>query len=664
MKKEKIQERIEKLRQTINHHRYLYHVLDKQEISDSALDSLKKELFDLEEKYPEFITPDSPTQRIGGEPLDKFEKVTHIEPMLSLNDAFTEEDVRDWIKRISKLIDEKEESEIDFFCELKIDGLAFELVYENGLLKTGSTRGDGRIGENVTENLKTIESIPLRLRESTDSRIIARGEIYVSKTEFQKINQNQKKLGLPLYANPRNVAAGSIRQLDSKITASRKLNIFAYDISGVNVKTHQEKHQRLKELGFRTCPFSRKCSNIEGVFKFYKKIIKERESLNYEIDGIVINVNNNELFNKLGVVGKAPRGAIAYKFPSKQTTTVIKDILIQVGRTGVLTPVAELKPVNLAGVKISRATLHNYDEIKRIGVKIGDTVIIERAGDVIPAVVKVLPELRTGKEREFKFPLKCPSCKTEVKKEKKGATIFRCLNQNCFSRKREYFSHFVSKKAFDFSGLGENIIDKFIKNNLISDAADLFLLKKEDIISLDGFAEKLAENIIFTIHNNKSINFSKFIFSLGIPNVGEETAHLLAEKFRDIEFLKKATIEELLAIKDIGEITAENIFNWFRQKENLLFLQKLKKVGVIIEEPKTKQKENLKGFTFVFTGTLPSLSREKAKEMIKSQGGRISESISSKTSFVVGGVNPGAKLEKAKSLKVKIINEDELLKML
>jgi DNA ligase (NAD+) len=666
MSKKEAQKRIEKLKELINYHRYLYHVLDKQEISPEALDSLKKELFDLEQKYPEFITPDSPTQRVGGKPLEKFEKVRHPTPMLSFNDAFSEKDIEDWLERISKLLKKEEREKIDFYCEPKIDGLAIELIYENNILKVGSTRGDGLIGEDITQNLKTIEAIPLKLREIKEKlpkTIVVRGEVFISKKEFERVNKEQKKKGLPTYANPRNLAAGSVRQLDPKITASRNLDSFCYDlISDLGQKTHQKEHEILKELGFKTNPYNKYCQNLKEIFEFHKEIQKKREELPYEIDGIVVTINDNKIFEKLGVVGKAPRGAIAFKFPLKQATTIVEDIKVQVGRTGALTPVAYLKPVKVGGVTISRATLHNEDEIKRLGVKIGDTVIVGRAGDVIPDIIKVLPELRTDKEREFKMPKKCPACGQKVLKSK-GEVVLRCQNPDCFARKREYFYHFIQKGAFDIVGLGAKIVDRLIEEGLVEDPADLFLLKEGDLIPLERFAEKSAKNLIEAIQSKKEITLAKFIFALGIRGVGEETAQDLANHFGSLEKLKKATKEELQEILDIGPVVAGSIFNWFREKKNLEFLKKLKKVGIEIESLKPKVKR-LKGKTFVLTGTLETLTREEAKEKIRELGGKVSSSVSKKTDYLVLGKEPGSKYEKAKKLGIKIIDEKQFLKIL
>lgn len=655
--------RIEKLKKVINHHRYLYHVLDRQEISEAALDSLKKELFDLEQRFPEFITSDSPTQRIGGKPLEKFEKIRHPQAMFSFNDAFSEDDMKDWLERISKLLTVEEKSEIDFFCELKIDGLAIELIYGQGIFKTGSTRGDGIIGEDVTQNLKTIEAIPLKLE--APSRLVVRGEAFIPKKEFEKINQEQVKKRLALYANPRNVAAGSIRQLDPKVTASRRLDSFAYDLTtDLGQKTHQEKHQILKALGFKTNPYNKYCKNLKEVFEFHKVSQKLREKLSYEIDGIVVIINSNKIFEKLGVVGKTPRGAIAYKFPLKQATTIIKDIIIQVGRTGALTPVAILKPAKVGGVTISRATLHNEEEIKRIGVKIGDTVIVGRAGDVIPDIVKVLPGLRTGKEKVFRMPKKCPSCLAKLSKPE-GEVVWRCQNPKCSAQLREYFRHFISKGAFDISGLGPKIVDRMIDERLISDPADLFALEKGDLLPLERFAEKSVKNLIEAIQSRKKIQLSKFIYALGIRNVGEETSRDLADNFGSLEKLKKANLGELQKVMDIGPVVAKNIHNWFSQKKNLEFLEKLKKTGVEIIEEKKVRHQPLKGRTFVLTGVLETMTREEAKEKIRFLGGEISESVSKRTDFVVAGKEPGLKkLSKAKELSIRIIKEKEFLNLL
>ena len=671
MTKKEAKKRIEKLKETIRYHRYLYHVLDKQEISEAALDSLKKELFDLEQKFPEFITPDSPTQRVGGKPLKRFKKIRHRQPMLSFNDAFSESDMKDWIERLSRILTKEELSYLNFFCELKFDGLAIELVYKDNILEVGATRGDGKIGEDITQNIKTIESIPLKINSSKKqggeirSPIVVRGEAFIPKDEFKKLNAERKKNGLPEYANPRNVAAGSLRQLNPKITASRHLDFFAYDIVfGLNEETHQQKHQALRDLGFKVDKHSRFCRNLEEVFSFHNYCQKIREKLPYEVDGIVVIVNNNSIFEKLGAVGKSPRGAIAYKFPLKQSETIVENIRIQVGRTGALTPVAFLRPVSVGGTLISRATLHNKDEIRRLGLKIGDTVIVGRAGDVIPRIIKVLPEMRTGREKEFEMPKYCPVCGTKIKKEA-GGVIYYCPNKNCPARQQRNINHFVSRGAFNIGGLGPKIISQLIKNGLIVDPADIFSLKKGDLLPLERFAEKSANNLIKEIESKKEVGLSKFIYSLGIRNVGEETADCLAKRFGSLSRLKKASLEELEKINDIGPVVGRSVFNWFRQEKNLALLEKFKRNGLIIKMARDNNRlsQGLSGKIFVFTGSLKKMARGEAKEIVKSLGGKANNSLSKKTDYLVVGKDPGSKLKKAEKLGVKTITEEEFLKM-
>lgn len=696
MNKEEAKKRIEKLRKEIDHYRYLYHVLDKEEISAEALDSLKKELFDLEQQYPDLITPDSPTQRVGGKPLKEFKKVKHPTPMLSFNDCFSREDMIAWEKRFMDFLGNKvHQSEKFYYCELKFDGLAMEFHYEDGIFVCGATRGDGYIGEDVTQNIKTIEAIPLRLfdkeevienlkKEGLDhivkkieknfpKKIVARGEVIMHKKELERLNQEQIKKGLKPFANPRNAAAGSVRQLDPKITASRKLDSYAYSlVTDFGQKTHEEEHIILKALGFKINPYSKPAKNLEEVFEFHDYWAKHRDKLPYEIDGVVVILNNEEDFNRAGYVGKAPRAAIAYKFALKQATTIVEDIIVQVGRTGVLTPVAILKPVNVGGVTISRSTLHNFEEIKRLGLKIGDTVIVGRAGDVIPQIIQVLPDLRTGKEKEFQIPKRCPMCNSPIIKEE-GGIIYRCSNKKCFAITRRSLYHFVSKGAFDMVGVGPKIIDRLLEENLIRDAADLFELEEGDLMVLERFGEKSAKNIIEAIQSHKKINLARFIYALGILHVGEETADVLAtyllkikniKKPRDLlEAMKKVSQKDLESIEDIGPKVAESIKSWFEEKNNQKLLEKLDKVGIEIEKPETVSLK-LKGKTFVLTGTLSTMTREEAKERIKRLGGKVSSSVSNQTDFVVAGAEPGSKYDKAKELGVKIIDEKEFLEMI
>lgn len=680
MNKARVKERIAQLKKIIDYHRYQYHVLDKQEISDAALDSLKKELFDWETEYPDLITVDSPTQRVGGVALPEFQKVRHETPMLSLNDAFSETDLREWFTRLEKYL--KRSVQPRFYCELKIDGLAIELMYENGVLAQGSTRGDGIIGEDITENLKTIEAIPLLLKSSArypvPSRLVVRGEVFLTKQELARINKELQAAGKPLYMNPRNLAAGSLRQLDPKVTASRKLDSFQYDIVlpadlPASAHLHSEEHDLLRQWGFKTNPHNTKCASLEEVIALRKKWNAEREALPYEIDGLVVLVDQNRDFEAGGVVGKTPRAAIAYKFSPKEAITIVEDIVVQVGRTGVLTPVARVKPVIVSGVTITHATLHNYDEIQRLDIKIGDTVVVSRAGDVIPHITRVLCEARTGKEKTFYMPRHCPVDGSPVIKEK---VIHRCENKKCGAVVRRSLYHFVSRGAFNLEGLGPKIIDRFLDEGLIRDAADLFSLEKGDIAVLSQFGEKSADNIVREIEEKKIISCARFIYALGIVHVGEETAALLAERISNSEFLiskpvditkifQSMGLEDLQSIHDIGPIVAQSIYDWFREPRHTQFLERLTQAGVRIQsqESKIKNQEKLKGVTFVITGTLSSLSRAEAKEKIRALGGGVHESVSRKTSFVVAGETPGSKYEQAKKQGVKILTENEFLKM-
>ena len=656
MNEKNTQKRIEKLKELINHHRYLYHVLDNPEISDSAIDSLKKELFDLEQDYPQFVTPDSPTQRIGGKPLDYFEKVKRENIMYSFNDAFSREDMDNWEKRNKKLLS----ADFDYYCEPKLDGLAIELTYEDGILILGSTRGDGLIGENVTQNIKTIESIPLKLKGNYPQQLIVRGEAIINKEEFERINKDRD---VP-YANTRNLAAGSIRQLDPSVTAQRKLDADIYSIvNDLGQKTHQEEHRLLESFGFKTNnKYNKLCKNMDEVFEFYSYWQDHRENLPYEIDGLVVSINDNNIFRQLGIVGKAPRGAIALKFPLKEATTIVEDIKIQVGRTGAMTPVAILKPVNINGATITRATLHNEKEIERLGLKIGDTVVVGRAGDVIPEVSKVFPELRTGKEKTFKMINKCPSCGSDlVKKEEE--VVWRCPNTRCFKRKIGWFKHFVSRSAFNMEGIGPKVLEKFIEEGLVSIPSDLFDLKEGDILPLERFAQKSAQKIVENIQKRKEIPFSRFIYSLGIRNVGQKTSKDLAKRFKTIKEIKDASKEELESISDIGPTVSESIVDWFSDRENNLFLNELEKKGIIYFNEKQKSNK-LSGKKFVITGTMKSLSRELAKEKIMLLGGEVSTSVSKNIDYLVTGENPGSKYQKAEEFGVKIINEQDFLEMI
>ncbi len=670
--------RIEKLKKEINKYRYSYHVLDKSIISDSALDSLKNELFKLESQFPQFISPDSPTQRIGGKPLPAFKKVTHESRMMSLNDAFSEQDMHDWAERLQNYFNtEKIPVNLDrqeFYCDLKMDGLAVELIYENGVLVQGSTRGDGFTGEDITSNIKTIDAIPLTLEAGSGfpKKITVRGEAFLNKKEFDKINREQAKKGLKPYANPRNVAAGSIRQLDPKVTASRQMDFYAYDILGGDLKSKSAEYDFLKKIGFKVNPHGIVAKGMKEVFEFQKIWTTKREKLSYEIDGVVISVNDNKIYERAGFVGKTPRAGIAYKFSPKETTTKVLEIKVQVGRTGTLTPVAVMEPVEVGGVKITHATLHNEDEIQRLGLKIGDTVIVSRAGDVIPQITEVLKNLRTGKEKSFSMPTKCPVDGSPVKKE--GA-ILRCSNPVCGAVHKEQLYHFVSRRAFDLRGLGPKILDRFLDEGLIIDAGDIFSLEEGDILALPRFGKKSAENILREIKSKKNISLPRFIYALGILHVGEETADLLAGIFdyknkkeitpkQFLEFYSKFTAEKLQELPDVGPSVSQSIYDWFREKRNLKLIDKFEEVGLKITiDKKSSNSGRLKDLTFVLTGSLSTMSRDEAKAKIKEYGGDVTESVSKNTSYVVAGDEPGSKFQKARELGVKVLNEKDFINL-
>ena len=677
MIKAQVKKRIEKLKKLINHQRYLYNVLDRQEISDEAHDSLKHELAGLEARFPDLVTPDSPTQRVGGVALEKFSKVEHPTPMLSIEDVFEIKELEDWKIYLGKLSGAEK---FEYFCELKIDGFAVALRYRNGILDSAATRGNGQVGEDVTQNIKTIESVPLRLEirgevsknlRNTVEKLISsgeieiRGEVYMEKKAFEAFNRERVRKGEEPYANPRNLAAGSIRQLDSNLASSRPLKFIGYGVlTEFGQKTHSEEHEMLSALGFKTDRSATICKSLQEIGDYWKRIGKKRDSLPFLVDGVVVSVNNNATFQELGVAGKSPRGIRALKFSGKQTTTKILNIQLQIGRTGAVTPVAILESVQVGGVTISRATLHNKDEIERLDVRIGDTVIIERAGDVIPAVMRVLPELRVGTEKKFRMPRECPVCAAKLVRPS-GEAVHRCPNKECRAQKREFLSHFVSRKAFDIEGLGPRIIDILSEEHLLSDATDIFKLQEADIAPLEGFGEKSAANIISAIEESKTIPFSRFIYALGIRHVGEETAIALADKFGTIQNLRKATKEELQAIRDVGGVVEESIHVWFRLKKNQKFIDDLLKADLRIQEIKSKeQKTELAGLTFVLTGQLETLSRDEAKSKIRGLGGQISESVSKKTSYLVLGKNPGTKFDMGKKLDIKTIEEKEFLKLI
>ncbi len=665
MTKAEAKQRISKLSGQIEDLRYRYHVLNDPKVTDEVTDSLMRELRQLESQFPDLADPDSPANRVSGKPLDKFEKVAHAIPMLSLNDVFSREELTSWEERIGKLLPAEDFS---YFCELKLDGLAVSLIYENGKFARGATRGDGRVGEDITQNLRTINSVPLKLRGEAPSQVEVRGECLMPKRVLAELNRKNQKEGKPLFANTRNAAAGSLRQLDSRLTAERKLEFFAWDIvraEGVILKTHSEKHAYLRQLGFRVDEREQEAKDLGQVGEFIEKIGKVRDGLPYGTDGVVVTVNQLNLWQGLGVVGKAPRGTVAYKYPAEKATTIIKDITVSVGRTGVGTPVASFEPTLVAGSMVSKATLHNLDQIERLGVRIGDTVVIQKAGDVIPEVVEVLVKMRTGKEKVFHMPKFCPVCEGPLEKREAASgrsVAYFCSNSKCPAKNRRALQHFVS--VMEIYEIGPKILDRLQEEGLISDAADLFLLKKEDLSGLERFGDKSAENIINSIAERKKVPLAKFIYALGILHVGEETAEDLAQHFGRLERLRRANPEEISTIPNIGPVVAKSVYDYFSQKENASYLEKLLANGLIVLPAQKHAEGRLSGKSFVLTGTLATLARDEAKRKIKELGGEVSESVSSKTSFVVTGAEPGSKYEKALKLGVQVLDEEKFLELL
>lgn len=660
MDKAQARDRIEKLRKTIEKHRHEYHVLDKQSISDAVLDSLKHELYKLEQENPELITSDSPTQRVGGKPLDKFVKVTHKHRMLSMEDVFSRDEIESWLVRIQKLTNKS----LDFFCMPKLDGLAISLIYENGTLVQAATRGNGTIGENVTQNIKTINSIPLKLKGNKISgQVEVRGEIYLSVEEFKKLNKEQKLLGKTEFANPRNAAAGSIRQLDSKIVASRNLSFIAWQLIGdFGQKSTVESWEILKEIGFKPAPESKLCENLGEVELHWHALQKKRDKLNYWVDGMVVRVNNNQEFEKLGVVGKTPRGLVAWKFPAEEATTIVRKIEWFVGRTGTLTPVALVQPTWIGGTTVQHASLHNMDEIERLDVREGDTVIIYKAGDIIPKIKEVIKNLRPKNTSKTKSPSHCPVCGSEVE-NKKGEVAIYCANKKCFVQDREAILH--AARAFGIDGLGPSTIATLLENKIINRPSDLFLLKPEDIKDLEGFADLSSQKLVDEIQSRKNISLSKFIVSLGIRNVGEQTAIDISHELNSLEKIRSASKEKLEAIEGVGEVVAESIYAFFQEKHNLDLVESYKQNNIIIEsQKKSSTFSKLTNKTFVITGSLVSMGRDDAKEKIRKLGGKVSGSVSSKTDFVVVGNDAGSKYDKAKKLGITVLNEKDFLDIL
>lgn len=698
--------KVEKLRLQIDDLRYRYHVLNDPQVTDAMYEGLMDELRKIETNYPELVTPDSPTQRVAGKPSEKFEKTTHAVPQWSFNDAFDEKDMADWQERILKILEKElgsRPADLDYVCELKIDGLHMVLTYQDGKLVTAATRGDGSVGENVTTNIKTIWSVPtvipsearrptkdLSGKEPENGKIsrsarndserdlfdyknlVAEGEVWMSKSMLININEERQKQEEPLFANPRNAAAGTIRQLDPSLVAARKLQLTAYDISSGNAPDTQAKElELLKDLGFKTDSNWKVCKTLADIFAFHTHWQQHKTTQEFWIDGVVIKVNQKKYQNALGFTGKAPRWAIAYKFPAEQGTTKVREVNWGVGRTGAITPVAVMDPVKLAGTTVTHATLHNWDEIERLGVKIGDSVVVEKAGDIIPKIIRVLDKLRTGEEKTIREPKVCPICKSEVNRKnvvdsKQAASVaLFCANKNCYAQQLRRMIHFAGKSGFDIAGLGKKIVEHLVKEGLVETPADIFTLTKGDLEPLERFAEKSAENLINAINTSKTISLARFVNALGIAHVGEETAIKLAQEYKTIDAIMNVELESLEKIDDIGPQVAASIYNYISEEKNKKLISNLLKNGVQLEKVHAPTGNGkLSGKTFVLTGTLDSMSRDEAKEKIRTLGGDISESVSKKTSYVVVGAEPGSKAKKAETLGVTILHEEEFLALL
>ena len=664
-------QRAAKLRELISNYRYNYHVLNKSIMSEAAADSLKHELSQIEERHPELITPDSPTQRVAGEPLPGFKRIHHSTRMLSLNDVFNEEELRAWIAHLEKLAPQG--SKLEFFMDIKMDGLAAALVYENGVFTQAITRGDGYVGEDVTMNVRTIESVPLRLRKSQAAqdflrgRSEIRGEIVMYKDDFKKLNERQATTGKPAFANPRNTAAGTIRQLDPKLVAQRPLHFHAYDLIRPDkneVPTNDFAYKTLRELGVIANTIATTTSSVEEIRRFYKHWQQKRQNLPFNTDGLVIKLNDKRLHERLGIVGKAPRGSVAFKYPAEQATTRVKDIFVSIGRTGAATPVAMLEPTVVAGSTVQMATLHNEGEIHRKDIRIGDTVIIQKAGDVIPEVVRPLVELRTGSEAKFVMPTHCPDCGTKLVKAKATEAVWRCPNNACPSRAWKQVQHFASRQALDIEGLGEKNVIALLQAGLIKDAADIYTVKKDDLLKLERFADISAAKLVKAIQGRKQPSLPRFLYGLGIRHVGVQTAIDLANHFKMLNKLSNSIIDELSQVEGVGKVVAEAIVEWFSQPHNQKLLKKFKKLGVQPEEVK-RTKGSLSGVSIVVTGSLESMSRDEAAERIRALGGTFQSAVGQETDYLVVGANVGeSKLTKARKLGTKQIDEEKLLKLL
>ncbi|MBR5155065.1 MAG: NAD-dependent DNA ligase LigA [Clostridia bacterium] len=655
-----IKQEILSLRKTLEEHNYNYYVMDNPTISDFEYDAIMQRLIKLEEENPQFSDENSPTKRVGGVALSEFEQVRHSIPMQSLGDVFSYDELMEFDQRVRQGLNGETP---EYIVEMKIDGLSVSLEYENGRFIQGSTRGDGAVGENITENLKTIKSIPLNIDDV--SRLEVRGEVYMPRKSFELVNEEKRINGEALFANPRNAAAGSLRQLDSKITAKRKLDVFIFNIQDMKegfANTHSEGLEKLKKLGFKVSPKRIVVSSIEEAYLEILKIGEERAELPFDIDGAVVKVNSLRQREVLGTTSKVPKWAIAYKFPAEQQETLLEDIIVQVGRTGAITPNAVLTPVKVSGSTVSRATLHNEDFIKAKDIRIGDRVLIQKAGDIIPEVVSVLKEKRTGAEKIYKMPTHCPACGEELFREE-GEAALRCLSSNCPAQRLRSIIHFASRGAMDIEGLGEAVVEQLIDAELIKTPADLFYLKKEDLVPLERFAEKSAQNLIDAIEKAKKNPLDKLLCGFGIRLIGARGAKAIAAYFGDIDSIMSASAEEVSQIDDVGEKMAESLVHYFSEPETKELIEKMKAAGVNMVAEKSVSDGVFEGKTFVLTGTLPTLKRAKAQKMIEDNGGKVSGSVSKKTDFVVAGTEAGSKLDKAESLGIKIISEEEFLKM-
>ncbi|MBN2013247.1 NAD-dependent DNA ligase LigA [candidate division KSB1 bacterium] len=662
-----IEDKIQSLRNQLNYHAHRYYVLDDPEISDAEYDRLYYELLSLEQQHPHLVTPDSPTQRVGGAPLDVFNTISHSIPMLSLDNAFEDSDIIDFDARIKKLLET--DADIEYVVEPKLDGLAVELVYVNGVFTVGSTRGDGVTGEVITQNLRTINSIPLRLFNNAHPipvRLEVRGEVILDIPSFEKLNKQREQDGEPLFANPRNAAAGSLRQLDPRITAKRPLDMFCYGVGIADGFTFQNHIQFLETIagwGLKVNPLRKLCKGTRAVIAYYRELGEMRENLNYEIDGTVIKVNDFALQRQIGIKTRSPRWAIAYKFPARQEVTQIENIIAQVGRTGTLTPVAIMKSVNIGGVEVSRATLHNQDEIDKKDVRIGDWVVVQRAGDVIPEVVKVVESRRDGSEKPYKLPDKCPVCGSHVVRIE-GEAAHRCQNISCPAQLKEGIKHFASRGALDIEGLGSKLVEQLVDKGLVKDYADLYDVSTEQLAGLERMAEKSAQNIIDALEQSKRIPLDRVVFALGIRFVGEHVARLLVNHFGSLDALKKASYDDLIEIHEIGPQIAESVVEFFSEEKNLRAIQRLQAAGLQMKAESVVKGDTFSGKTFVFTGTLETMGRSDAEKLVQSLGGRASGSVSKKTDYVVVGRDAGSKADKARELGVTILSEDEFKTMI